>query len=85
MKVGIFSIKDNNAGEFNTPFFQPRVEHALRIFRTEVNRANEQNLMYLYPAEFELHQVGSFDTDTGSITAGEPIRLAGGEQVKTKS
>lgn len=86
MKLGIFAIKDVGAGEFNTPFFQPRVEHAVRIFRTEVNRANDQNLVYLYPKEFELWQVGVFDQDTGQLVKDvEPVRLTGGEELKAKS
>lgn len=63
----IFSIKDLKADTFSTPFFQPTDVHAVRMFKTEVNRAEPNNMLYLYPDEYELHYVGTFNTDSGAI------------------
>lgn len=82
-KLNMYSIKDNKAGDYQTPFFQGTDVHALRLFRAEVNRANDQNLIYLYPDEYELHRVGSFNLETGKVEP-DSQRLATGSGVKNK-
>lgn len=84
MKLHIFAIKDASGNEFQTPFVQPTPQQAVRVMRTEVNRADTQNLIYLYPDEFELHQVGIFDTTTGELTPNAE-RLCVGTQLKIKT
>lgn len=63
----IFTVKDNKAGTFNTPFFQPTDVHALRAFKAEVNRVHDTNMMYLYPEDFELWHIGTFDEKSGKL------------------
>lgn len=63
----IVTIKDSNAGIYQPPFFQPTMQSAVRLFRMEVNRASDQNMIYLYPEEFDLVQLGEFDERTGEI------------------
>lgn len=64
----IYCVRDAKAQTFNTPFFQPSDVHALRAFRAEVNRNSEQNMMYLYPEDWELRYLGEFNEQTGLIT-----------------
>lgn len=77
----IYSIKDLKAGTFATPWFQPTQVHAIRAFKTEVNRPDPGNMLFLYPSEYQLVQVGHFNEETGAIT---PVNtpVATGDQVK---
>lgn len=75
--IGIYVIKDVNANEYNTPFFQPTPQHAIRVFKTEVNRAGEQNLLYLYPQDFELHYLGEFHLGTAELKPTNELLLTG--------
>lgn len=48
----------------------------MRSFRMEVNRAHDQNVVYLNPEDFSLHRCGAWDSDTGAITGTEPEKIA---------
>lgn len=65
--MDVYTVRDNKAGTFNTPFFQPTDIHALRAFKTEVNRAAADNMIYLYPEEFDLVHIGNFDEKKGVL------------------
>jgi len=64
----VFAIKDIRADEFNTPFFQPTHAHAVRVFKMEVNRQDSQNLINLYPEDFELWYLGEFRQADGNLS-----------------
>lgn len=82
----IYTVKDNKAGTFNTPFFQPTDVHALRAFKAEVNRASESNMIYLYPEDWELWHIGSFDEKSGAVENLAPRGLlAHATGLKTKA
>lgn len=81
----IFSVKDNKAESFGTPFFQPSVVQAVRIFSTEINRAAADNLLYQHPKDFDLHELGEFDEQSGDLSTHKPSLVATGEKVKTES
>lgn len=83
-KLGIYAIKDISGNSYNQPFFQPTQVHAVRVFRTEINRADPQNLLYLYPQEFELHELGQFNEENGQIEL-EQKRLCNGAELKLKT
>lgn len=82
-RLHIFSIKDTKANEFNAPFFQNNHETAIRIFRTEINRAEQTNLAFLYPEDFDLYYLGHINLDTGEITD-EVTLIAKGPTFKAK-
>jgi len=79
----IYVIKDKVAGTYNTPFFQPTDVHAVRAFRTEVNRKDEQNMIYLYPEEYSLHHIGTYNDDTGEINSKGNGLLIEGHKLKS--
>lgn len=72
MKVNLYSVRDKVAGQYNTPFAAPHDAHAIRSIKMEVNRANEQNVIYHNPADFALYRVGEYDHDTGVTTPADP-------------
>jgi len=80
--MNIYSIYDNRAKTWGTPFFQPTPVHALRLFKSEVNRQDNTNMLYMYPGEYDLYQVGTWDDDTGELAGQENTQLANGNTVK---
>lgn len=80
----IYAIKDLEAKTMGTPFFQPSQPHAVRAFKTEINRADQTNTIYLYPEEFDLYYLGEFNEETGEITP-KIERILNGIQLKAKT
>lgn len=81
-EIGIFAVKDEKTDEFHPPFFQTTPQAALRIFKTEINRVHETNQAYLYPEDFSLYYLGTFNQATGKIEP-ETELLIKGPAVKT--
>jgi hypothetical protein len=78
-----FSVYDRKSASYARPFFFPTSGMALRSFIDEVNRPDENSLLYNHPADFSLHEIGQFDENTGRIAPHEdPVQLAIGEAVK---
>lgn len=63
------SVKDTAVGAFLRPFCVRNRGEAMRIFTDEVNRADQQNPLYLHPKDFELWIIGSFDDASGQVLA----------------
>lgn len=85
MEMEIYVVRDNKAGTYNTPFFQPTDIHALRAFRAEINRVNDSNYMYLYPEEYDLCHIGTFDEKNGQIAHDQVKLLANGKSLIAKA
>lgn len=66
----IYILYDNKSETFGTLFSQPTEAHAIREVKTLVNRPDPQNMVYLYPEEFELHYVGDFIESAGVLQPG---------------
>lgn len=62
------SIRDRVADTFNPPYAVPAIGLAVRTFTDEINRADEKNLLYMHPDDFELYQLGTYDDSTGMVT-----------------
>lgn len=89
----LFSIKDKTTGYFAKPFSEPTTQAAIRAARMEVNRAHEGNLLYHYPGEYELYELGEMNEATGVISTnanlpvgdGQPTLVANLETYKDKA
>lgn len=71
MILRIFALYDIKSGAHATPFFMHHVGEAVRAcidlgadLNTTVGR---------HPADFALHELGTFDTETGLIVSNQPI------------
>ncbi|AXH73295.1 MAG: nonstructural protein [Microviridae sp.] len=62
MKIVVVCVRDIRANLFGNPIFVNSLGHALRQFEDEVNRPAEDNLLYKHPADFELYELGTFDS-----------------------
>jgi len=81
--MNLYSIHDKEAKTFNTPIGAKHHPQAVRLFRTEINRADPGNMLYLYPDQFDLYCLGHFDEETGEIKY-NPLKLINGNELKIK-
>lgn len=66
MKLKIYTLYDEAAKAFTTPFFQHNDGLAIRAFQDNVN-AKEDNNISKHPGHFTLFRVGEFDDEKGEI------------------
>jgi len=67
MHLYMFAVKDRATDSFGAPFFLQHRQQAIRQFSDEVNRAAEDNLMYRHPDDFDLYDLGHYDTERGVV------------------
>jgi hypothetical protein len=65
MVLKVFSIHDQKAEAYNTPFFQKTKGEALRNFTTGVN--DPKTTLNQYPEDFDLWEMGDWDDQTGKF------------------
>lgn len=83
MELLVLTIRDQKAGVYNTPFFQATMPEAQRNFHKLVN--DKQSLPSLYPEDFDLYQIGTYDQNTGLVSTFEtPKHIAKATQQKVQ-
>ena len=60
--LNVYALKDLKLDQFTTPFFAPSEKHAVRIL---VNSFGAESQLCLYPSDYELWQLASWDEVTG--------------------
>jgi len=70
MKLNAYSVFDNKALAYNVPFFVSTDGAAVRMFADLANDA--QSAISRHPGDYILYRVGSYDDQTGGITAEDP-------------
>ena len=81
MKMPVYSYRDNKVG-FMSPMIDQNDDSAIRGFSYAIN--NREGIMGFSPADFDLYQIGVFDSDTGiieSTSAGSPLLIVSGTSV----
>lgn len=64
----IFSIHDVRGKTFTPPYMMPNRIDAIRELEQEVNATDKsRNKVSMYPQDFELFQIGTFDECSGKI------------------
>lgn len=83
----ITAVKDLAVASFGDPMCNTHVGASMRGFTDEVNRSHDMNMLNKHPEDFELYEVGTFDTDTGTFTApvSPVLKLRGKDCVKNLS
>jgi hypothetical protein len=74
-KQQMFTIYDEKAKAYITPFFQPNEAVAVRSFRTMVNDKTHQ--FGQHPSDYTLFVIGDFDIATGEFDKFEAKRSVG--------
>lgn len=59
----IYSIKDNDVGSFNKPFYQKTEVEAIRAVAVGI----KGTMLESYPASYTLYELGSMDENTGKL------------------
>lgn len=67
MILKVYSIKDQKAEVFNSPFFQTSHGESERNFHKLVN--DSKSTVSQYPKDFDLYYLGEFDDNTGKFKA----------------
>lgn len=60
-------IRDSKAEAFNLPMLHRTIEEAKRQFSLHVNEKNQDNLLNLYPEDYDLYEIGSYNQKTGTL------------------
>ena len=70
------AVRDEALQAFTRPFFVNSLGLAIRSFEDECNRKSDDNAMANHPKDFSLWHVGSYDEETGRLSALDvPVRL----------
>lgn len=75
MLLNIYSIYDNKAKAFSSPFYMQNDEVAKRVFHIMAN--NPESDYYHHPDDFILYHIGAFEDGTAAITQIDPIQNLG--------
>ncbi len=66
MNLNAYSIYDDAAKAFATPFFAINDGIAVRMFQSNINSKEENNLSK-YPDQFTLFKIGTFNDENGEL------------------
>lgn len=84
MKVHVVAIWDAAIQAYLRPFNTPALGGATRGFNDEINRKESE--MAKHPEDYELHDLGTFDEESGKYEQPEPPRcIARGKDVKIET
>jgi len=75
MQFNFYSIYDNKAKTFGTPFVMQNDDMAKRAFKTIVDKPD--NDYHNHSDDFILYQIGTFEDGTASISQTDPIQNLG--------
>jgi hypothetical protein len=72
MKYPVFAIRDSKVG-FMAPTVEQNAPAAVRNFEHAV--LNSASLMNSHPGDYDLYEIGSFDSDSGELEKSMPKHL----------
>jgi len=85
MKVKIFAIRDRATQQYTNPIMLLAPGQAIRLFTDDVNRATDDNPTYKHPDDFDLYEIGEYETDTAKFETHEPTLIAMGKNVAVRN
>lgn len=74
MQLTMFAVFDRQVGAYLQPFFMRAQGEALRAFTASVN--DPSTGFFKNPEDYSLCELGSFDDNTGVMTAHAPVCVA---------
>lgn len=81
MELRLYSIYDTGTNGYMLPFWQDHKTNAIRQFTTIVNRNDPNDKVCMYPEQFVLFEIATFDQRSGVITPHSvPISLGVGSE-----
>lgn len=85
MKLHIYCVHDDKTQQFGTPMFLISAGQAIRSFADEINRADKENQIYMHPTDFDLYELGTFDTETAIFDTQTARKIATGKDLRIKT
>nr|QJB20823.1 MAG: nonstructural protein [Microvirus sp.] len=73
-KLNVFTVRDDKANAFLSPFFMPTIAVAIRSFGAECR--NSDSNFSKFPEDFSLYHIGEYDEESGTITPIIPVFLS---------
>lgn len=70
----LYSVKDLKSGIYAAPFVSENNETATRALQTTLFTSSD-SLLKLYPDDYVLYNIGSFNNETGIILDSEHVRV----------
>lgn len=81
----IYAIYDNKAKNYQLPWYQPTDVNAVRHFTAEVNRPAYENMLYQFPEDYDLVEMGEVTEEGLLLVNTEPKKLTNGQAVKKET
>lgn len=82
MVKNAYAVYDEKACFFGQPFFANTDNEAKRLFASAAQDTSSN--IGLYPADFTLHSIGTYDDSTGCFTASQSALLGRGSDFVRK-
>lgn len=73
----LYSVYDRIAEGYANPMVMQNDGTALRSFRDEINRPNQESNLYMHADDYELWYIGEMNTKTGEITSIKELIVTG--------
>lgn len=73
MLMKVFSVRDMKSEAFLQPYFSVNQGTALRAFDEACQK--QDSPFYKYPNDYVLYEIGSYDDETGLLTALTPVKM----------
>jgi len=67
MEMQLISLRDSKGEAFTAPKAHKTIGEAERFLQHLVNNPAEGNFLHLYPEDFDMYHLGSFDDQTGKM------------------
>lgn len=83
MKLKIYSLRDQKTDAYMNPIAMQTTGQLLRMLSDEINK--DDSLIGQHPEDFELFEVGEYDTQTGQLTPKLPTSVIVLSELKTKA
>ena len=76
MILHIYALRDIKLANFDRPMFMQTEGQMIRALTDQVNNADKDNALYMHPEDFELYELGTYDTDSGDFATKKPRQIA---------
>lgn len=77
MITNLFTIYDNKAAIYNTPFSQNNNAEAMRTFADMAN--DEKTTISKHPDDYDLYKIGEWNSNNGEVVGTDKTHLANGQ------
>lgn len=82
MNYGIYSVRDAKADAFHPPMYLQNDDMAIRAFGSMTR--DENSLIHLYPEDYALWHLGTFDDGTGELGGNASCVITGVELLRSR-